>query len=325
MGTKMSLRISFLQAIVWVSFVCFMMAAVSAQDTNSESTPPAKRMTPELLWKLGRLGEAVISPDGKQVAYSVRRYELADNEGSSSLYVTNVSDGKTSMIAADWKSLASLQWKKLENSERIFFEGTPDTETDSEEEEEPKNQAWSIEPTSLSLTQLTSLPDGIANLNVSPDAKRIAFSVRVKMLAQPDEIYPDLPKAEARIIDQLMYRHWNKWQDHKFSHIQVCELAEGNPVSEAIDLMKDIQADCPIPPFGGGEQFCWSPDSKEIAFAMKDVEDWAQSTNSDIYIVAADGSSPPTKISGQSPGYDRSPNFSPDGKYIAYNLSLIHI
>ena len=108
MDTKMSLQISFLQAIVWVSFGCLMMTVVRAQDTDSISPPPEKRMTPELLWKLGRLGEAAISPDGKQVAYSVRRFELADNEGTTNLYVTNVADGVTSLISKNWKSLSSL-------------------------------------------------------------------------------------------------------------------------------------------------------------------------------------------------------------------------
>ena len=319
MDTKMSLQISFLQAIVWVSFGCLMMTVVRAQDTDSISPPPEKRMTPELLWKLGRLGEAAISPDGKQVAYSVRRFELADNEGTTNLYVTNVADGVTSLISKNWKSLSSLSWKTGWEGvgERIFFDGTPKPETD--EQEELKNQAWFIDPESLSLIQLTSLQDGIANLKVSPDGQRIAFTARVKMLAQPNEIYPDLPKADARIIDQLMYRHWNTWHDYKFSHIHVANIIDGGSVDEAIDLMKDIKADCPIPPFGGADQFNWSPDSKEIAFAMKDVENPAQSTNSDIYVVATDGSSKPKNISGDSKGYDRNPTYSPDGKLIAYN------
>ena len=320
MGKKMSLQILVLQAIVGLIFGCFMMAPLVGQEKNSDQPAPVKRMTPELLWKLGRLGEATLSPDGKQVVYSVRKFDLESNEGSSNLYVTNVGDGKTSLIVKQWKSIGSLHWKKLEQGERIFFEGTPQAPAaETESVDQPKNQAWSIDPVSLSLTQLTAQGDGIANLNVAPDGKRIAFTMRVKLLAEPNEIYPDLPKADARIIDQLMYRHWNQWHDYKFSHIHVANIGEGGQTGDAIDLMKDIKADCPIPPFGGAEQFGWSPDSKEIVFAMKDVKDWAQSTNSDVYVVASDGASAPKNISGKSPGYDRSPVYSPDGKYIAYN------
>ena len=320
MGKKMSLQILVLQAIVGLVFGCFMMAPLVGQENNSDQHAPVKRMTPELLWKLGRLGEATLSPDGKQVVYSVRKFDLESNEGSSNLYVTNVGDGKTSLIVKQWKSIGSLHWKKLEQGERIFFEGTPQAPAaETESVDQPKNQAWSIDPVSLSLTQLTAQGDGIANLNVAPDGKRIAFTMRVKLLAEPNEIYPDLPKADARIIDQLMYRHWNQWHDYKFSHIHVANIGEGGQTGDAIDLMKDIKADCPIPPFGGAGQFGWSPDSQEIVFAMKDVKDWAQSTNSDVYVVSSDGASAPKNISGKSPGYDRSPVYSPNGKYIAYN------
>ena len=317
----MSLQISFLQAIVSFTFCC-LVTAVNAQDMNSttpDSETTKKRMTPELLWKLGRLGDATISPDGTQIAYIVRRFALDQNEGTSDLYLAKVDDGEASLISKDWKSLSSLSWRKIGDGvgERIFFEGTPKSETD--EEDEAKNQAWSIEAESLSTVQLTSLEDGIANLSVSPNGQRIAFTVRVKMLPEPNEIYPDLPKADARIIDQLMYRHWNKWHDYKYSHIHVADVASGGPAENVIDLMKEIKADCPIGPFGGAEQFCWSPDGREIAFSMKDVEDWAQSTNSDIYVVAADGSSAPKKLSAGSAGYEKNPAYSPDGKLLAYN------
>ena len=319
MGTKMSLQKLFLQAIVWVFILGCLMTAVNAQDVNSDSPPPETRMTPELLWRLGRLGDATISPDGKRVAYTVRRFNLADNEGLSDLYLANAGGGEASLVTEGWKSLSSLDWKQAGDGtgERIFFEGTPKSEAD--DVAKATNQAWSIEPESLSMVQLTSHPDGIANLKVSPNGKRLAFTVRIKMLPEPNEIYPDLPKADARIIDQLMYRHWNKWHDYKFSHIHVADLADGGPAGDPIDLMKDIKADCPMPPFGGANQFCWSPDGKNIAFTMKDVQDWAQSTNSDIYVVAADGLLAPKNVSEGTPGYDTNPTYSPDGKWLAYN------
>ena len=98
MGTKMSLQKLFLQAIVWVFILGCLMTAVNAQDVNSDSPPPETRMTPELLWKLGRLGDATISPDGKRVAYTVRRFNLADNEGLSDLYLANAGGGEACLL-----------------------------------------------------------------------------------------------------------------------------------------------------------------------------------------------------------------------------------
>ena len=284
-------------------------------------------MTPELLWKLGRLGEAVVSPDSAQIAYTVRRYELAENEGHSDLHVMDVSGSEDKALLQGWNSIGSLHWMSTQNGDRLFFEGTlatPEAEGDDEgdgenEEDEPTNQAWSLDIKTKSLIQLTTYEDGIANLKVAPGGAKLAFTRDVKLDQEPNEIYPDLPEADARIIDQLMFRHWNSWHDYKYKHLHVSSIGPDGVVGEAVDLMKGIKADCPVPPFGGIEQFDWSPDGLEIAFTMKLVDDWAESTNSDVFLIPADGSSEARNISEQGQGYDNNPTYSPDGKYVAYN------
>lgn len=310
----MKLQNTFLQAVSFFAVVWMATAVGFSQDSQKQ------RMTPELLWKLGRLGEAVTSPDGNQVAYTVRRYELAEDKGHSDLFLINLADGKQTHVLKQWSSIGSLHWLATKNGPRIFFEGTLAPPADANpDDESPSNQAWSLEPQTINATQLTSVEDGIANLKVAPGGVKLAFTLDVKMDPEPNEIYPDLPKADARIIDQLMYRHWNAWHDYKYSHLHVATLGEDGVAGEAIDLMKGIKADCPVPPFGGTEQFAWSNDANEIAFTMKNVKNWEASTNSDVYLVPADGSAAPTNISENGEGYDNNPNYSPDGRYIAYN------
>jgi len=311
----MTLQKKFLHAICWLTFTC-LITTTTIGVSQEATEAPTKRMSPELLWKLGRLGGSVTSPDGKQIAYTVRRYVLADNKGHSNLHVVDIATGKDSVVAKDWSSISSLHWIATKQGNRIFFEGTPKPEN---EDDETSNQAWSMDPTSLSISQLTSLEDGIANLKVAPGGTKIAFTLDIKMDQKVNEIYADLPKADARIIDQLMYRHWNAWHDYKYSHLHVATIGENGQIGEPIDLMKDIKADCPVPPFAGSEHFAWSPDANQIAFTMKDVERWAESTNSDVYLVQADGSSAPRNITENAKGYDNNPTFSPDGKYLAYN------
>ncbi|MFT7632882.1 MAG: Tol biopolymer transport system component, partial [Mariniblastus sp.] len=295
----------------------FMSSPAFGQDAVST---PLTRMTPELLWKLGRLGEAVSSPDGAKIAYTVRRYELAEDKGRSMLHLLNVSDGNDTTILKDWGSIGSLHWMATEDGERLFFEGTPAADPDAEDDDEgPSNQAWSMDPSNGHSVQLTSIKDGIANLKVAPGGARLAFTLDIKMDETPNEIYADLPKADARIIDSLMYRHWSAWHDYKYSHLHTAVIGPDGVAQDAVDLMKGIKADCPVPPFAGSEHFNWSPDATEIAFTMKNVEDWAESTNSDVYLVAANGSSEPRNISESGMGYDNNPAYSPDGKYLAFN------
>ena len=296
--------------------------AVSAQESETaktEETPaPVKRMSPELLWKLGRLGSTVSSPDGSQVAYVVRRYVLSEDKGTSTLHVLNVSDGSSSNVLDEWSSIGALDWMTTKDGDRLFFEGTAPKPKD-EDAESPSSQAWSLNVATGEATQLTKEEDGIANLKVAPGGTKLAYTLDIKLDDEVTDVFKDLPKAEARIIDGLMYRHWNAWHDFKYSHLHVATIGEDGKAGEAIDLMEGIKADCPVPPFGGSEQFNWSPDGTEIAYTLKNVDDWAESTNSDVYLITADGKSEPRNISENNKGYDNNPVYSPDGKYLVYS------
>ncbi len=332
--------------------LCLIFAAAilparwaSAVQSGVPATQTASRMTPELLWKLARLGEAVISKDGSTVAYTVNSYSLEENSGKTALHLLDLKTGSDTAIIENWDSISSIQWHGENGQSRIYFEGsggddkeeqasavdgalrpTASDSTAADDEEENKghsetkatNQAWYLDVKTRATVQVTSIPDGISNLKVSPNGKRLAFTAGVKMEAEPKEIYPDLPNANARIIDALMYRHWNEWSDYKFSHIFISAINDEGCCGTTFDLMDGIEADCPVPPFGGSQQFAWSPDGTEIAFTLKNVDDWAQSTNSDIYIVKAEPDQSPVNISKGNLGYDLEPVYSPDGKSIAF-------
>ena len=336
--------------LINTSFLCVATAAmlllvptalaVQREDLASETVT---RMTPELLWKLARLGEAAISTDGSIVAYTARRYSIEENSGTTALHLLNLKSGNDTAIIENWDSISSIQWHGANGQSRIYFEGSggdlrlatttggdsrsvndPDSSTaDPQEpvddlEPDTTNQAWYLDLRTRATVQVTSIPGGISNLKVSPDGNRLAFTAGVKMQAEPSEIYPDLPKADARIIDGLMYRHWDKWSDYKFSHIFISAINQKGCCGETFDLMEGIEADCPVPPLGGSEQFAWSPDGTEIAFTLKNVKDWARSTNSDIYIVKAEADQSPVNISRGNLGYDMDPVYSPDGASIAF-------
>lgn len=308
--------------------------AVQNASVETVKEPAPTRMTPELLLKLGRLGGATISADGKKIAYTVRRYDLGENKGRSTLHVLDMSTSIDKPVVSDWPSIGAVQFSKLGDSEQLVFLGKqpePENSDDSEEsgngdedESTPEDkastatQAWTVNIESGDLVQLTAVEDGIANLKVSPVGDRIAFTADIKMDKEVTEIYEDLPKADARIIDALMYRHWNAWHDYKYSHLHVASINENGLAGTARDLMDGIKADCPVPPFGGSEQYNWSPDGKEIAFTMKNVERWAESTNSDVYVINIEGDTPPRNITQGMEGYDNDPVYSPDGKYLAF-------
>jgi len=272
-----------------------------------------QRMTPELLWELGRLGGAALSGDGNRVAYTVRRYELAENKGASTLFVKDIGSGETRALLEDWPSIANVQFAPSLFGERIFFTGF------SASTSEKRPQAWSLNPTDGGLVQVTDFDGSVGNLKVSPTGKHLAFTAGVKLDATVNELYEDLPLADARIIDSLMYRHWNAWHDYKYSHIHAAPIDSTGKAGEAIDLMEGWKVNCPVPPFGGAEQYNWAPDGRQIAFTAKDVERWAESTDSSVYLIDIETPKERLNLTLGQPGYDNDPVFSPDGKSLAYH------
>ena len=307
----------------------------------------ADRLTPEKLWDLARIGDAVISPDGNHLAYLVTRYDLGENKGTASLMLLPLSgdlnpDGKLSVafetpmalpkekvLLKDVKGLGSLGWLNHTTGQKLVYiapaptEQSKEKDAQSESKEESKDdqkkpQAWMIDANGGEPVQLTNVKEGIGNLKPSPSGDAIAFTVDVKMDAEVKEIYEDLPKADARIIDSLLYRHWNQWHDYAYSHLHVVSINEKGEPTDPVDLMASMKADCPLQPFGGSEQFSFSPDGKELALTLKLVNDPAESTDSGVYLVDVAGSALKNITPGM-PGYDMEPAYSPDGRSIAFH------
>lgn len=281
--------------------------------TVAASPAQEKRMTPELLWQLGRLGDATLSQDGKLVAYTVKRYDLAEDSGSLDLFLKNLDTGQQHTLVSDWSSIADVQFGQSPFGERVFFVGKRTTE------EEEKSQVWMVNPVDAGSRRMSDFDEGVGSLRVSPTGRHLAFTMDVKLDQTVNDLYEDLPKADARIIDSLMFRHWNAWHDYKYSHLHVAVMDSDGIAGEPVDLMDGVKADCPVPPFGGTEQFAWSSDGTEIAYTSKNVARWAESTDSDIYLVKVDAPSESKNITAGREGYDNDPVYSPDGKYLAFH------
>ncbi|MBI3233418.1 MAG: PD40 domain-containing protein, partial [Bacteroidetes bacterium] len=176
-------------------------------------------------------------------------------------------------------------------------------------------QLWEIETNGANLHQVTNYEGGIGGFLYSPDGSKILFYKDVKLDKTINELYPDLPNTKARIIDGLMYRHWDSWEDESYSHVFFVKYNEGVLVGEPVDAMKDQRFEAPLQPMGGEEQFCWAPNSKSFIYTCKKSKgtEAAYSTNSDLFNYDIE-TGVTTNLTDGMVGYDQDPQYSHNGK-----------
>ena len=286
------------------------------------------RMSPEALWAMGRIGGYASSPDGKQIVYNVAYYSVKENKSHHVLYIMNADGSGQKLLTSSAKSETDAAW--IEGGKRIaFITG---------------GQIWSMLPDGTDRQQMTNDPTGIDAFKFSPDGKHVVLVKQIPFHESIKENPEDLPKATGRLVTDLNYRHWDEYVE-TIPHPFLADVTNGK-ITEGIDIMKDEPFECPVKPFGGIEQIDWSPDSKCIAYTSRKKVgvEYMISTDTDIYLYnigtrvttnlcKTEGYVEPkidaTKtMKNQSvnapenmknnPGYDQNPQFSPDGKHIAW-------
>ena len=286
-------------------------------------------MTPEALWAMGRIGGAEASPNGKQVVYQVGYYSVKENKGHQMLFIMDANGKNQKALTTDAKSESDAAW--IAGGQKIAFlrEG----------------QLWSMNPDGTDRKQLTNDKLGIEGFKFSPDGKKVILIKELPYHGTIKENPSDLPLATGRLVTDMNYRHWDHYVE-SILHPFVADVTENGTINEGEDILKGEPFECPMAPFGGIEQLVWSPDSKTIAYTCRKKEGvhYAISTDSDIYLynigtretknLCKEAGYVEPKIDAtksmknqavnapenlkNNPGYDTNPQFSADGKYIAW-------
>lgn len=264
-------------------------------------------MTPEVLWSFGRLSEVALSPDGSTVVYGVTYTNISENKSYTDLYTVPAKGGEVKQITNTKFNEAQPGWRP--DGQKITFLSS----------ESGSMQLWEMNIDGSARKQITDVVGGISAYLYSPDMKQLAYIKAVKLDQTVNDLYPDLPLANARIEDDLMYRHWDSWHDYTYNHLFIAPYSEGSLITSGKDIMEGERFDSPMKPFGGMEQIAWSPDSKSIVYTCKKLvgRDYAFSTNSDLYLYNIETGLTENLTEGMM-GYDQNPVFSPDGSKLIW-------
>lgn len=273
------------------------------------ATAQNDRLTPEKLWQFGRVSVEDLSPDGKTVLYGVTYYNLDENKGNRDLYLVPVAGGDVRKITDFPGSEVNARFRP--DGQKIgFLRGGNLWEVNTD-----GTDAHLVSPENLDAS----------GFEYSPAGDKVLITKLISVGGDPNKkFYEGLPKANAYIADDLMYRHWTDWEDFQYSNVH---YADYSPAKGIIGDLVNIQGegkgepyDSPMNPHGGIEEISWSSDGKFIAYTCKKLSGkaYAESTNSEIYLYEL-ASGKTTNVSAPNPGYDKEPSFSPDGKYLMWN------
>ncbi|OVE58737.1 S9 family peptidase [Chryseobacterium mucoviscidosis] len=254
-------------------------------------------MTPEILWTLKKVGVQAVSPDQSSLIYKIGQTDLKTEKTKSENYFLNVLNNQS--VKVDLGKKALIQWDKnglyAQEGDKIFLS-------------KDNGKTW---------TEFYTIGEA-DNIVISPDGKKIAFSkqVLVEKVMGKDK-YSDTPKTTAQVYTDLNHRHWDYFNEGKYNHVFVVNVSD--KADSAKDLLEGKMWDSPQRPFGGAEDFIWSPDSAQLLYVTKPKsgKEYSTSTNTDIF--AYDLASGTTKnLTEFNKGYDVNPKFSPDGKSLLW-------
>ena len=288
----------------------------------------SRHMTPEAMWAMGRIASAEASADGKQIVYQVGYYSVKENKGHQVIC----------MIDADGKNNRQLTTAATNETDPTWVNGRIAYLSQGE--------IWSMASDGSDRRQLSRTEGNVEGFKFSPDGRKVIIIKSMPFNEIIKKNPDDLPLATGRRVTDLMYRHWDHYVE-TIQHPFVADVNEDGTIAGTMtDILEGEPYECPMEPFGGIEQLAWSPSSNTIAYTCRKKTglDYAISTDSDIFLYDVDtkvtrnlckpeGYEPvavnPThtmkdqKVNSEenlknNPGYDTNPQFSPDGKHVAW-------
>ena len=318
-----------------VVVLCLVVGTVKAQENvkigkqRITASNGKMAMTPEALWAMGRIGSYAASPDGKKIVYQVGYYSVKENKSHQVLYVMDANGSGQQILTNSNKNETDPAW--LDNNRIAFLSG---------------GEIWMMNSDGSNRQQLSKTDGNVEGYKFSPDGKKVILLKSIPFNEVIKENPKDLPKATGRLVTDLMYRHWDHYVE-SIQHPFVYSVGDGFVIADnGTDILEGEPFECPMEPFGGIEQLDWSKDSQSIAYTCRKKTGllYSISTDSDIYLYnigtrktinlckPADYVEPkvdPSKTLRHqavnapenlknNPGYDQNPQFSPDGKYIAW-------
>ncbi len=318
--------------IIFAVTVLTVLGSVNAEDNvsigKSNIKLKSRMMTPEALWAMGRISTVEASPNGQQVIYQVGYYSVKQNKSHQVICIMDADGKNNRQLTTSSKSESDPVWLDAQTIAYLS-----------------NGEIWTMRPDGSDRRQLSETGGKVEGFKFSPDRQKVIILQSIPFYEVIQKNPDDLPKATGRRVTDLMYRHWDHYVE-SIQHPFIYSVNDKGIAKDGSDILEGEPFECPMEPFGGIEQLAWSPDSKTIAYTCRKKTglEYSISTDSDIYLYnigtretknlckpanyVAPKIDPTVTLKVQAVnapenlknnvGYDQNPQFSPDGKYIAW-------
>lgn len=265
------------------------------------------KVTAEVLEAFGRIASPVPSPDGTKIIFTLAYESIEENRSNSEIYSMDADGSNMKRLTTTASSESNIRW--IDNGNKIAYLRKDD--------KTGKTQLHVMNSDGSGVKCLSEVENGIECFEISPDESKIIFASPIKAYNKDEELFKGLDKTSGRVVDDLMYKHWDEWVDN-IPHPFVADLSDAG-IANAVDIMEGEPFECPMRPHGGADAFAWAPDSKSLVYVSRKLkgQDYAFSTNSDLYLYNVEAKTTENLTEGNM-GYDTNPQFSPDGKSLAW-------
>ena len=225
-------------------------------------------MTPEALWAMSRISGYQASPDGKHIVFQMGYYSVEENKSHQVLWMMNADGSEQKQLTEDAENETDAQW--LDDETIAFLRG---------------GEVWKMNLSSSARKQMSETEGKVEGFLFAPDRQKVILLKSIDFNEIIQKNPDDLPKATGRVVNDLMYRHWDHYVE-SIQHPFLCSVSGNTIATDMTDILEGEPYECPMEPFGGIEQLAWSPDSKFIAFTCrcKTGIDYSISTDSDIFL-----------------------------------------
>ena len=301
---------------------------------TTEFADSSRQFTPEVMWQMGRIGGYHLSADAQKAVYGVTYYSVEKNKSRAVIYASTPStDAEPVALTADGSAEHAPSF--IPGTDKVAYLA-PDADG--------AMQLWMMNADGSARKQISFEATDVNDYLFSPCGKKVILVKTITHEKSVQQNDADLALTTGIVANDLIYKHWDHYTTSA-PHPFVADF-DGNKVGESKDLLEGEPYECPMLPFGGVEQLAWSPDSKQIAYTCRKLSglDYAISTDSDIYLYDLESGNvknlckpegyvrpacdPTRSLKHQAvnqfkedvnAGYDQNPQFSPDGKYIAWS------